>query len=238
MRLSFAEDRVLAVMAHPDDAELLCAGTLARAKADGAAALGLCVMCQGDKGVPAAGVGDDLVAVRKREASEAAAVLAATLYWLEARDGELFDTYERRLKLIEVLRQFRPTLVITHGPEDYHPDHRAAYAIAEAATWMAASRGQRTQSPPIAEPPGLWMADPVAMMGFAPEFYVDVTAHVETKRRMLACHRSQLLRGGDPGFAPLEELMLRQCRARGEQSGVDAAEAFRQHQAFKQCRAW
>jgi N-acetylglucosamine malate deacetylase 1 len=53
MKLSFTNDRVMAVMAHPDDAELLCAGTLARAKADGAA-IAICVMCAGDKGAGSA----------------------------------------------------------------------------------------------------------------------------------------------------------------------------------------
>src|SRR5690348_15633082 len=130
MKLTFAGERVLAVMAHPDDAELLCAGTLARAKADGAA-VAVCVMCQGDKGVAADGQGGaELGQVRKREAAEAAKVLGATLFWFEARDGELFDTYENRAKLVEIYRQYRPTLVVAHAPEDYHPDHRAAYALA------------------------------------------------------------------------------------------------------------
>ena len=51
MRLDFSTERALAVVAHPDDAEYLCAGTLARAEADGAA-IGVCVLCQGDKGQP------------------------------------------------------------------------------------------------------------------------------------------------------------------------------------------
>src|SRR6476646_5695065 len=51
MKLDFTDERVLAVVAHPDDAELLCAGTLARAKADGAA-IAICILCRGDKGLP------------------------------------------------------------------------------------------------------------------------------------------------------------------------------------------
>src|SRR4051812_42329110 len=71
MKLTFSDERVLAVMAHPDDAELLCAGTLARARAEGAA-VGVCVMCQGDKGVGADGqAGAELGQVRKREAGDA-----------------------------------------------------------------------------------------------------------------------------------------------------------------------
>src|SRR5207248_11356311 len=52
MRLDFSGERILAVVAHPDDAELLCAGTLAKARQDGAT-IGICVLCQGDKGQPA-----------------------------------------------------------------------------------------------------------------------------------------------------------------------------------------
>src|SRR5438270_591378 len=137
MKLSFSGDRVLAVMAHPDDAELLCAGTLARAAADGAA-IGICVMCNGDKGAGAsAQSGKPLAQIRQHEATQAASILKAELFWFDCGDGELFDSAENRRKLVEIYRQFRATLIITHGPEDYHPDHRAAGAIAEAASWFA-----------------------------------------------------------------------------------------------------
>jgi LmbE family N-acetylglucosaminyl deacetylase len=61
---------------------------------------------------------------------------------------------------------------------------------------------------------------------------------VELKKKMLAAHRSQLARGQDADFAPLAELMLRQCQARGAEAGVSAAEAFGAHRAFKRLRAW
>ncbi len=77
MRLSFANDRLLAVMAHPDDAELLCAGTLARAQADGAA-IGILVMCRGDKGVGSfTASGEALSNARREEASAAETVIVA-----------------------------------------------------------------------------------------------------------------------------------------------------------------
>ena len=76
------------------------------------------------------------------------------------------------------------------------------------------------------------------MSGFLPELYIDVSDYVELKRQMLTCHQSQLRRGADGDFSPLEEQMLRQCEARGAQAGVAAAEAFRSHQAWKRARAW
>jgi N-acetylglucosamine malate deacetylase 1 len=236
MKINFASDRLLAVMAHPDDAELLCAGTLARAKADGAA-IAVCVMCKGDKGVASTGADLDLGSIRHGEAKEAAEALGAEFYWFGSGDGELFDSYENRRKLIEIYRQFKPTLVIAHSTEDYHPDHRAACVIAEAASWFAASRGHVTASPALDAPPKVWFADTIEMTDFSPELYVDVTAHVNVKKRMLECHRSQLQRGKDGDFAPLMELMMRECQTRGAQAGVAAAEAFRSHRAFKRIAA-
>jgi LmbE family N-acetylglucosaminyl deacetylase len=80
--------------------------------------------------------------------------------------------------------------------------------------------------------------DCVNRSGFEPEFYIDVSPFVELKERMLACHASQLLRGGDRDFARLLDLMRSQVAARGAESGVAAAEAFRSHRAFKRTRAW
>lgn len=237
MKLVFGDERVLAVMAHPDDAELLCAGTLARAKGDGAA-IGLAVMCRGDKGVGSVTTTADLGAVRRQEAAAAAAVLGAELLWLGVGDGELFDSYENRRNLVEIYRQFRPTLVITHAPEDYHVDHRAASAIAEAASWRAASRGDVTASAALRTQPKLWFADTINMQSFVPHFFVDIGAHLETKERMLACHRSQTERDRDADFVSLSDLMRRQSTTRGAEAGVAAAEAFRWHHAFKRTGAF
>ena len=238
MRLSFAQDRVLAVMAHPDDAELLCAGTLARAKADGAA-IAVCVMCSGDKGVGSTSAQGDLAELRCDEAAAASNVIGAELYWQARRDGELFDDYKERLSLIEAYRKFRPTLVITHALEDYHPDHRATCVLAEAASWFCASRGHVTKGwDALGVPPKLWFADTIDMTGFNPDFYVDISPHAGIKQQMLACHKSQLQRGKDGDFTPLTALMQRQCETRGAQADVAAAEAFRWHHALKRLGAF
>src|SRR5438094_3929296 len=109
MRLNFKGERVLAVVAHPDDAELLCAGTLARAKRDGAA-IAVCVLCRGDKGQPSEKVAN-LAAVRRKEMRASAKLLEAQLFLGEQPDGDLSDTAKPRLQLIEVYRLFEPTLV-------------------------------------------------------------------------------------------------------------------------------
>jgi LmbE family N-acetylglucosaminyl deacetylase len=236
MRLDFANERVLAVVAHPDDAELLCAGTLARARADGAA-IGICVLCQGDKGQPVPPVAN-LGLVRHAEMNAAAQLLGAVLYVGEYGDGELVDDYPSRLRLVELYRQYRPTLVLAHSLHDYHADHRAAGALAEAASWFCASAGHKTTSPPLESPPALWRMDTVNAYGFMPDVFVDVTEYVELKQEMLACHRSQLRRGAEADFSPLAELMKMQYELRGAQSGVAAAEAFQTYAAWKRGRAW
>ncbi|MDP6466878.1 MAG: PIG-L deacetylase family protein [Pirellulaceae bacterium] len=236
MKLDFANERVLAVVAHPDDAELLCAGTLARARADGAV-IGIAVLCRGDKGQPDPPI-ENLGDVRSGEMQAAAELLHAELLEGGFGDGELFDSVESRRTVVELLRQFRATLVLAHSADDYHADHRAASAVSEAASWFCASAGHKTESAPLAQPPALWWMDTVELVGFQPEFYVDVSEFVELKRQMVRCHQSQLARGENAGFSPLEEIMIRQSEARGAQAGAAAAEAFQQASAWKRTGAW
>jgi LmbE family N-acetylglucosaminyl deacetylase len=236
MKIDFAGERLLAVVAHPDDAEYFCAGTLARSKDDGAA-VAILVLCQGDKGQPSEPV-PSLAAVRRKEVSAAARLLGAELFFGKVPDGHLADTPQQRRILVEVYRRFRPTLVLAHDATDYHADHRAGSALAEAASWFCASTGHKTRSPALETQPALWWMDTMNMTGFIPGLYIDVSQYMDLKRQMLACHRSQLQRGQQADFSPLEEQMLRQCQARGAQAGVAAAEAFRPHLVWKRARAW
>ncbi|QDT94406.1 PIG-L deacetylase family protein [Gimesia algae] len=236
MKLNFEQERILAVVAHPDDAELLCAGTLARAHQEGAI-IGICVLCQGDKGQPDPPL-ENLVEMRQQEMRSAAKLISAELFLGEQPDGGLFDSLGMRRSLTEIMRQFSPTLVLCHSQADYHADHRAASVITEAATWFSASAGNKTHAPALARPPVLWWMDTVNMTSFDPHFYIDVSDFVEMKISMLKCHQSQLQRGKDSSFSPLQELMIQQYSARGAQSGVIAAEAFQTHSAWKRCAAW
>src|SRR2546423_1194725 len=154
MKLNFKAERVLGVVAHPDDAELLCAGTLARAKRDGAP-IAICVLCKGDKGQPSEKMAS-LTVIRRKEMTASADLLGAQLFLGGTCDGTLMDSNSERLKLVEIYRQFKPTLVLAHAPEDYHPDHRAVSVLAEAASWFCASRGHKTRSAAMRSAPALW----------------------------------------------------------------------------------
>jgi LmbE family N-acetylglucosaminyl deacetylase len=169
---------------------------------------------------------------------EAARLLDAELFLAGVPDGELADTPAARKELIETYRRFQATLILAHTAEDYHPDHRAASALAESASWFCASKGHQTGSPALPAPPALWWMDTVQMIGFQPTFYVDISRYITVKERMLSCHWSQLARGTEKDFSPLLTLMRQQAQTRGTQCGVAAAEAFRPHRAFKRARAW
>lgn len=216
--------RVLAVGAHPDDLELACAGTLARFRDEGAAVV-LAVACRGDKGGAPAG-GERLEDVRRRETLQAAALLGAPVEFLGLGDAEVRDTPETRRLFVSLLRRSAPEVLITHGPDDYHEDHVRVGRLAEAAAWFAASAGHVTPEPPLAAPPAVVFMENVAGMNFEPTHLVDVTPVMDLKRRMLACHASQLARP-DGGLAPLGELAETLARLRGFQCGVRYAEGFR-----------
>src|SRR4051794_24805030 len=179
MKFDFKDERILAVVAHPDDAELLCVGTLARARKD-RAAIGICVLCQGEKGQPSTPI-KKLAVTREKEMQAAAKLLGAELFLADFPDGTLTDDYPSRLKLVEIFRRFEPSLILAHAPEDYHPDHRAASALAETASWFCASRGQKTKTGAMSESPAVWWMDTVNMAGFAPGFYVDISGWQQMK---------------------------------------------------------
>lgn len=236
MKLDFSSERVLAVVAHPDDAELLCAGTLARARDDGAA-IGIAVMCNGNGGQPIKPIAN-LVQVRRKEMNAAGKLLGAKIFHGTTGDGKLFDTNAQRRKVMDIFRGFKPTLVITHDPADYHADHQATSKIAESASWLCASTGQKTRRKALASQPKLWFMDTINMSGFLPGFYVDVSPHMKLKEKMLGCHKSQIARGSDDNMPAIVELLRLQARARGEQANVAAAEAFRIAPFMKRIGAW
>jgi LmbE family N-acetylglucosaminyl deacetylase len=215
--------RVLAIGAHPDDIELSCAGTLAKFVRAGTY-VHLAVACQGDRG-GSSGPDAGLAARRADEARRAAATLGAPLDLLGLGDAEVHDTPETRLLFLRLLRAVRPDLIITHAATDYHGDHVRVGAIVTDCAWYAASPGHATGQPPLDVPPAVVYMDNVAGIQFEPTHLVDITATIDVKRRMLACHESQLSRN-DSGMSRLEEMAETMARLRGLQCGVGYAEGF------------
>jgi LmbE family N-acetylglucosaminyl deacetylase len=237
MRLSFTHERVLAVMAHPDDADLMCAGLLQRAHADGAD-IGIVYLCMGEKGQPEPPI-PQLADRRFAEAKTNADAIGARIIRGIFDDGTLADNSAGRDFLLAAFREFRPTLVIAHPPEDYHPDHQACAQLALSVSWMSASKGFVTENlPPLPQQPALWWCDTFGMTGFNATLFLDVSSFGQAKIDRLTNHESQLARGPGGSTHPFAPLVAHQLEARGKESLVTFAEAYRPHHTHKRTRAW
>jgi len=216
--------RILAVGAHPDDLELLCAGTLAKYVQRGHH-VSMAVALNGDAGSMEQPK-EQIAAVRKAEAEAAAAVIGADFIWMGYPDGFLFSREDTRLAFLNMMRRARPDLVITHAPTDYHPDHRTTGGICWDARIMTTIPNIPTEHPVCERIPEIIYMDTVAGIDFQPEHYVDIGATIEVKRRMLACHKSQ-----GPWmkaqYGVAFEFAECVARFRGLQCGVQYAECFR-----------
>lgn len=228
---------VLAVGAHPDDLEILCGGTLARCAARGDSVTML-IVTDGSAGhaeIPP----DELARIREREARAAAAVIGADLLWLGLPDEFVFNDEPTRRLLLDAIRSARPDLILTHYPDDYHPDHRAVSRAVFDASFIMGLPNVRTPHPACPGVPALYYFDTLAGHGFLPHEYVDVGEVWPQKVEMLSQHRSQVdwlrYHDGIDIFAFMETV----ARFRGLQCGTAFAEAFRRADAWprvKPCR--
>jgi N-acetylglucosamine malate deacetylase 1 len=114
-------NRVLAFGAHPDDLEIQCGGSLARFARMGDA-ISMAIATDGSAGHMLIPPGE-LAVICHSEAEEAAQIIGAELYWMGFSDEMIFDDIATCLRFVEIIRKARPDLILTHNPNDYHPDH-------------------------------------------------------------------------------------------------------------------
>ncbi len=222
---------VLAVGAHPDDLEILCAGTLAKYVKQGVKVT-MAIATDGRGGhmvIPP----KELAEIRHREAESSAKIIGADFYWLgDYVDIMLFEDIETRLRFVELIRKVKPELILTHSPEDYHPDHRIVSRLMFDASCVAGQKNVLTESPFHPGVQGLYYFDTLSGVNFRPAEFVNVTDTFETKREMLACHASQVSWLKDHDDVDMFQMMEALIRARGAQCGVIYAEAFRAEPAW------
>ena len=218
--------KVLAVGAHPDDIEFLCAGTLAKYNRQGHE-VAIAIVTNGQLGssiLPK----DEIAAVRRAEAEVSAAVIGAEFYWLGYPDGFLFNNADARLRLIDLVRQVRPDLILCHDPEnDYHPDHVTSGRIIWDIHVMGTVPNIVTNQPPCSKMPAIAYMDTIGGVNFIPGQYVDISADIEAKRQMLLCHKSQQQWMTDRYGVTTVSMMESFARMRGFQCGCSFAEGFR-----------
>jgi LmbE family N-acetylglucosaminyl deacetylase len=228
---------ILSVLAHPDDAEFLCAGTLIRMGREHGWQVHIASMTPGDCGSMDRSA-EEIAAIRRQEGRRAAASIGAAYYCLEERDLLIFYSERTLEKVTRLLRTVQPAIVLTHSPNDYMLDHEMTSTIVRAAAFGApipnflADRGVGM---PLEHIPHLYYCDPIEGKdplgrGVDPEFCVDVSGAMEDKAAMLACHASQrewLLKhhGMDQYVMAMKEWGAK----RGQRLGTAFAEGFRQH---------
>lgn len=225
---------VLSLGAHPDDAEFLCAGTLALLHEKGWE-VHIATMAPGDCGTVQYSR-EEISRIRKAEAAKSAAILDGTYHCLES--GDIFILYDRPslLKAIELVRKVKPTIVFTTSPVDYMVDHEMAGKLAKTACFACGVVNVETPGVEPFEPiPYLYYMDPVEGKDnfgtkVKPGMIVDITDAMDTKEKMLCCHESQrhwLMT--HHGMDEYVKMMKVAGEERGRQINAGYAEGFRQH---------
>jgi N-acetylglucosamine malate deacetylase 1 len=229
--------RLLTVMSHPDDAELLVAGILFHLK-DLGWELGIVTMTAGDCGSTTRSR-DEISRIRYTEAKAAAEYLGAWYACAGFMDLEVFADAESVRRLVEVMRTFDPDVVLTHSPVDYMLDHEEKSRLARTASFGMAVPLYDTRHVPAARPgrkkPALYYADPIEGVDplgarIYPHFYVDISRLIEKKRQMLSFHASQRdWLSEHHGMDEYLDRMTEWTARRGVECGFAYAEGLRQH---------
>jgi len=223
----------LVLFAHPDDAEFMCGGTVARWAREGTQ-VHYVVVTDGSAGSNEPGVTrEQMRPIRRREQEAAAEALGvASITWLGEVDGHLEVTLDTRRKVCREVRRLRPDVIVAPDPQRLwsgsgyvnHSDHKAAGVLALSAVMPDAPT--RLMFPELLEEglepfevPALWLSTA------EPDTYVDVTDTIEVKLESLRRHESQ----GTADSEPWVRLRAKEAAAEAVAAGhaMEYAEAFR-----------
>ena len=183
--------RILIIGAHPDDCEYRCGGVAAMWRSQGDV-VRFVSLTDGRSGHHEMAP-DALVTRRRVEAATASDIIGAESLVLDIPDGHLEATLANRLKVIRVIREFKPDLVITNRPNDYHADHRYTAQLVQDASFLLVVPSIVPEVPALQQMPVItYFWD--AFQKPSP-FHADVAVGIddfyEIKIRQLAAHESQ-----------------------------------------------
>lgn len=220
---AFAQNRtILAIGAHCGDMEIAAGAVLAKqAKlGDRVAILHLTLGEGGNPKLSPEAYGDQ----KRREALAAAKALGADALFAPYMDGELPNNDEARRYVADVIRQVKPTHILTHWKNSIHKDHAAAYVIVTDAVLLASLAGVKTAHPPHRGVRGIWFTENWEdAEDFKPFLYVDVSDALAAWKE--AVTKYEFIRGGISSF-PYLEYYEALARVRGAEAGRRYAEAF------------
>jgi LmbE family N-acetylglucosaminyl deacetylase len=184
--------RILVFGAHPDDCEFTTGGVAALYARQGHEVMFVSVT-NGDAGHQDTG-GARLAQRRRAEALAAAAVIGISYTLLDNHDGELLPTLENRRQIIALIRAFRPDLIMSPRPNDYHPDHRYTALLIQDAAYMVMVPNICAFAEHLSYNPAIvYVADTFQKpYPFKPDVVVAIDDVVERKVDMLHAHESQI----------------------------------------------
>jgi 4-oxalomesaconate hydratase len=185
------QESLLVISAHAGDFVWRAGGAIALAASSGERATVVCLSF-GERGESARAwregkTLDEIKAIRRAEAEEAAHVLGAEILFLNAGDYPLPESPEIVDRLVRVYRDVEPTVVLTHTLTDpYNGDHSAAARMALQARILAQAIGYDAPGEPLGAPP-VFSFEPhqSEMSNFTPDVLLDITAVFDAKRKAM-----------------------------------------------------
>jgi len=173
---------VLAIGAHPDDVDLICGGTIAKMTSHSRSVV-IVDLTRGEMG--SRGTPEE----REREARVAADKLGVRdRFSLDLGDGVLENTSDNRRKLIEIIRNYRPTLILTHHWTDLHPDHAQAGQMIRDIMYPVGFARYPAGGEPFRPNEVLFF---MGHTPFVPDFIVDIDDFHDQKKAAIRCFASQ-----------------------------------------------
>jgi N-acetylglucosamine malate deacetylase 1 len=215
---------ILAIMAHPDDVELVCGGTLLVSAMLGRR-VGIVDLTAGETG------SRGTVGIRAQEAAEAARILGVVVREnLGLPDAHLVNTPATRETVIRAIRTHRPSIVITHARQGRHPDHIAAAQLVRDACFLSGLKNLVPELPAF-RPRKVLHAISFREDAIAPSFIVDITDALEQKLAAIRCYQSQfdgLTQAGEvyPNGDPLADIIRHQAAHYGSMIRCRYGEPF------------
>lgn len=178
---------ILAIGVHPDDVELSCSGTLLAEIAAGKKA-GILDLTRGELG--SRGTAE----TRDAEARKAAEIMGVSVRDnLKMADGFFKNDKEHQLQIVEVLRRYRPEIVLANALEDRHPDHGRAAGLVETAAFLSGLRRVETYEAGILQEAWRpkYVFHYVQDHYMEPHFVVDISPYIEQKIRAIQAYETQ-----------------------------------------------
>ena len=220
---------ILAFGAHPDDIELGCGGSLAKAVAEGKK-VGLIDLTQGELGTRGS------AEIRKQEAAEAAKLLNASFREnLGFRDGFFVNDEAHQLEVIKTIRAYQPNIVLCNAIDDRHIDHAKGSQLVSDACFLSGlikivTKDNEGNTQPAWRPAQVYHY--IQWKEITPDFVLDISEYIDKKLEVIQAYSSQFFdkESKEPSTPISSKNFLESVRYRaknlGRLAGVDAAEGF------------